>query len=271
MKGRTPLSSAAGMSRWGRRLARHRRPAAAALAALSVAFTVAALRSGEPDGVRVLVAARDLPAGTTLRPGDLRPAVLPATAVPDGAIRARATGRILAGPMRRGEVVTDVRTVGSRLLAGYGPDVVATPIRPADPGTVRLVRPGDRVDVLSSDVPADLAGSGVGLDDLRPHSPVTRPQAEPGPSGPSPGPFGSPAPPSHEPSHEATRARTVVTAVPVIAVLREDSVTGEPGGLIMLATTREQSAALTAAAGTRLAVTLVTAGPRTGGVPSPAP
>ncbi|TNY37300.1 SAF domain-containing protein [Thermomonospora catenispora] len=264
MKDRTAPSPASGVSRWSRRLLRHRRPVAAALAALSVLLTVAAVRPADPDGVRVLVAARDLPAGATLQPGDLRPAVLPAAAVPDGAIRRRAKGRTLAGPMRRGEVLTDVRTVGRRLLAGYGPDVVATPIRPADPGTVRLVRPGDRVDVLSSDIPADLAGSGVGLDDLRPHAPAAHPHPEPAPSAPSPAPSGPPVPLPRNTGD----ARVVVSAVPVVAVLREDSTTGEPGGLIMLATTREQAAALTAASGSRLAVALVNA-PRTAATHSP--
>ncbi|MBA9003481.1 SAF domain-containing protein [Thermomonospora cellulosilytica] len=266
MKGRTASSPKGGMNLWGRRLLRHRRPVAALLAALSVAFAVAAVRLPGPAGVRVLVAARDLPAGTALRPGDLRPAVLPATAVPDGTIRARVTGRILAGPMRRGEIITDARTVGSRLLAGYGPDVVATPIRPADPGTVRLLRPGDRVDVLSSDAPADPADPGVSLDDLHPNAPTSHTRAEPEPPDPSAGTSRPPVPPSNG----AARARVVATAVPVIAVLREDPGTGEPGGLIMLATTREQSAALTAASGTRLAVALVTT-PRTTGAHPPPP
>ncbi|SEG92121.1 hypothetical protein SAMN04489712_13231 [Thermomonospora echinospora] len=49
----------------------------------------------------------------------------------------------------------------------------------------------------------------------------------------------------------------VAAAVPVIAVLRDDSETGGQGGLVVLATSREQAAALAGAAGTRLSVTIV--------------
>jgi hypothetical protein len=52
-------------------------------------------------------------------------------------------------------------------------------------------------------------------------------------------------------------ARVVAAAVPVIAVLRDDAETGEQGGLIVLATSREQAAALAGAAGARLSVTIV--------------
>ncbi|WP_352231343.1 SAF domain-containing protein [Actinomadura sp. NBRC 104412] len=123
-------------------------------AAAGTGFALLALRPDPtPIGAEVLVAARDLPAGTTLRPPDLRKARLPEAAIPSGAIRTPATGRILAGPMRQGEPLTDVRLVSSALLRAYGPSTVATPVRIADSGTVRLLRQGDHVDVLSADTP----------------------------------------------------------------------------------------------------------------------
>ncbi|MBE1533933.1 SAF domain-containing protein [Actinomadura algeriensis] len=132
------------------RLARSRRPLAALFAAAAAWLALLALRPGPPPAVRVLAAARDLPAGATLAPSDVRPVSLPPESVPSGALRADAAGRVLAGPMRRGEPLTDVRVIGDRLLRGYGPDKVATPIRIADADTARLLRPGDRIDVLAA-------------------------------------------------------------------------------------------------------------------------
>ena len=59
-------------------------------------------------------------------------------------------GRTLAAPLREGEPVTDVRVVAEGLLAGY-PSLVAAPVRIADAGAVRLLRVGDRVDVVATD------------------------------------------------------------------------------------------------------------------------
>jgi Flp pilus assembly protein CpaB len=201
------------------RLARHRRPLAAVLAAAATGFGLLALRPPPPPSVQILAAARDLPGGTTLRTRDLRVVALPVRAVPDGAVRSGApwrglTGRVLAGPMRRGEPLTDAGLLGAGLLDGYGPDVVAAPVRVADPGAARLLHAGDRIDVLA------VAGGGP-LEDIAPA-------------------YGR-------------RARTVVSSVPVIAVPREPP--GDHGALVVLATSREQAMAL-AGAGAHLSVTV---------------
>jgi Flp pilus assembly protein CpaB len=129
---------------------RFRRPIAAAFAAAAVGLAVPALRPVAQPSVPVLVAARDLPGGTTLHGRDLRSVALPASAVPDGAVRSGATGRRLTGPVRRGEALTDVRLASGDLLGGQGPGMVATPVRIADAGAVGLLRSGDRVDVLAA-------------------------------------------------------------------------------------------------------------------------
>lgn len=106
----------------------------------------------------VVVAARDLPAGARLHGDDVAVARLPADRVPDGAVRRLpgARGHTLAGPVRRGEPLTDRRFLGPALLAGYGREherererFVAAPVRIADAASARLLRPGDRVDVLA--------------------------------------------------------------------------------------------------------------------------
>ena len=77
--------------------------------------------------------------------------------VPDGRpARAAAVGRTLAAPLRRGEPVTDVRLVGPSLLRGY-PGLVAVPVRIPDPGTVALLRVGDRVDLLVTETDGSAA------------------------------------------------------------------------------------------------------------------
>ncbi len=115
--------------------------AAGALAAVDPGHSTAA-------GLAALAVVRDLPAGATLGPGDV--AVVLLGARPDGAVRtaAEATGRLLAGAVRRGEVLTDLR-----LVTPSGPEPgagrVAVPIRLVDSGTVDLLSPGIHVALLS--------------------------------------------------------------------------------------------------------------------------
>lgn len=105
-----------------------------------------------PETSPVVVAATDLRPGTVLTGGDLRLTGLPVDAVPGGAARSAAdlVGRVLAGGVRRGEPVTDVRLVGPGLTALLAPDQVAAPLRLSDLAVAGLVGPGDRVDVLAT-------------------------------------------------------------------------------------------------------------------------
>lgn len=137
------------------------------------------LATGPPPAVAapsasVVVAARDLAGGVTLSRSDVRLARLPRAVLPRGVLRdaAGAIGRAPAGPVRAGEPLTDLRLLGPPLLrAAGGPAAVAAPVRIADPGVVRLLRPGDRVDVIAAG-----EGARVVASDL----PVI---AVPGPSG----------------------------------------------------------------------------------------
>jgi len=138
----------------GRAMLWHRRLLAAGLTAAAVAVGLGVLAPDPPRTVNVLAAARNLTGGAALRPDDLDAVALPRSAVPDGALtdRSAVEGRVLAGPVRRGEPLTDVRLVGRELLAAYpGEDLVAAPVRIADPGAAGLLRPGDVVDILAAD------------------------------------------------------------------------------------------------------------------------
>ena len=135
---------------WARTVAA-RRIAAAALVVLAA---VAALRS-DPQGDRteIVVAARDLAPGIELSAADLRLETRTAATVPDGSQSDvdALVGSTLAGPARRGEVLTDVRLLGPRLAeSAAGPDARIVPLHLADTALLDLIRPGDVVDVLAA-------------------------------------------------------------------------------------------------------------------------
>lgn len=139
-----------------RRVLRRRRPLAALLAAGAVAAALHALAPPAPPGVTVRVAGHDLPAGHVLGPGDLAEVRLPAGAAPTGVVGAP-EGRTLAGPLRAGEPVTDVRLVGVGLADAQPPGTVALPVRLSDAGQAALLTVGDRIDLLRTDPRAGTA------------------------------------------------------------------------------------------------------------------
>jgi Flp pilus assembly protein CpaB len=135
---------------WSRTLAA-RRVAAGALVVLAA---VIALRS-DPQGDRVdiVVATRDLASGVELTAEDVSLESRSAATVPDGSQSdvGAVVGATLAGPARRGEVLTDVRVLGPRLAESVaGPNARIVPLPLADGALLNLVRPGDVVDVLAA-------------------------------------------------------------------------------------------------------------------------
>ena len=135
-----------------------RRVAAGGLVVLA---GIATLRSN-PDGdsADVVVAVRDLRPGAALTADDVRLEKRLATTIPDGsqADLGMVVGSTLASPTRRGEVLTDVRLLGSRLAESTaGPGARIVPLHLADSALIDLVRVGDVVDVLAAptgDAPA---------------------------------------------------------------------------------------------------------------------
>ena len=113
----------------------------------------------------VLTAAHDIPAGVVVRADDLGRAAYDPDSVPSGVLssEAAAVGRTTAAPVRSGEPLTDVRLVTRSLLDGY-PGLVAMPVRIGDAGAVRLLRVGDRVDLLAADPQGEESARVVGYD-----------------------------------------------------------------------------------------------------------
>ena len=132
------------------RTARARRLAAGLLVVLA---GVAALRPDARDVQReVAIAARDLSPGTPLTADDVRMENRSAATLPDGAHSDLAIiGSTLAGPARRGEVLTDARVLGPRLAGlSAGRDARVVPLRLADAAVLDLIRTGDVVDILGA-------------------------------------------------------------------------------------------------------------------------
>jgi pilus assembly protein CpaB len=133
-----------------------RQVAAAVLTALALVLAVqppsapAALIEGET--VPVVVAAHDLPAGTTLTAGDLITARYPAHTVPAGTVHDAEPllHQVLAGGVRTREPITNARLVGPGVTALLPAGQVAAPVRLADLAVAALVHTGDRVDVLAT-------------------------------------------------------------------------------------------------------------------------
>ena len=132
-----------------------RRPLAAVLAGLAVVTALHEVRPAPASLRPVPTVARDLPAGATLTARDVvtvdyAPGTAPAGLANDP------VGRVLAGPMRAGEAVTDVRLVGAPLAAAYPADVVV-PVRLPDAGMAALLHVGDRIDLVAADPQGDQA------------------------------------------------------------------------------------------------------------------
>ncbi len=158
----------------------HRRLLAAGLAAAGVAVALHVLQPQEAPTTAILAAAHDLRGGTTLAASDVRTVALPHDLIPAGALTERdgVGDRVLAGPVRAGEPLTNVRFLGPGLLPPRAPcregqtaplrrcptdsagslgELVAVPVRLADAGAHALVRVGDRIDLLAAETDAATA------------------------------------------------------------------------------------------------------------------
>lgn len=155
-RGSTPRARGRGgvrpRGRPGGWLIRNRRLAVALLLCIAAGITVQQLTPAPDETIGAAAAARDLPAGKTLDAADLvvlniPPGLLPGGSFGDGAVL---LGKQLAVPLRQGQLISDSQLLGPGLLAGSPPGSAAVPLRMADPSSVRLVSPGQLINVVIS-------------------------------------------------------------------------------------------------------------------------
>jgi pilus assembly protein CpaB len=129
-------------ARWRRRVLR--RVLSAGLAAAAVVLVVLELHPPPEPAAPVLVAAREVPAGTVLSDADLRVDHVPRGTLQPGALAstADAVGRRVGAGLVSGEGVTASRLVPRGALDGLPSGRVALHVVSADPAAVDLLAPG---------------------------------------------------------------------------------------------------------------------------------
>jgi Flp pilus assembly protein CpaB len=136
----------------------HRRLLAGLSAAAAVYCGLTALSPPPAPTVAVLAAARDLPGGSAPAAADLRTLQLPSPVVPAGVLRPGAdlAKRILAGPVRSGEPLTDARFLTPTAVPN---GLLAYPLRLDDADLAALLHVGDRIDLYAATSTADAAAT----------------------------------------------------------------------------------------------------------------
>jgi Flp pilus assembly protein CpaB len=131
-------------------LNRNRRLSVALLLCVAAGITVHQLTPPPASTVTALAAARDLPAGAAMLVSDLEEVQIPPGMMTSGSFQKSGdvTGKQLAAPLRKGQLVTDAQLLGPGLLAGTPPGSAAVPLRMADPSSIQLVSPGQLVNVV---------------------------------------------------------------------------------------------------------------------------
>jgi len=114
-----------------------------------VYFGLVALSPPPPPTIAVLAAARDLTGGAVPADSDLRTLDLPTDAVPDGALRPGTdlTTRVLSGPVRSGEPLTDARFLAPVSVPAGS---LAYPFRIDDADISALLRVGDHINLYAA-------------------------------------------------------------------------------------------------------------------------
>lgn len=138
----------------------HARPFLVVGALVLVGFAVVRAVAPPPaPTTAVIVASRDVPAGTELSAADLGVARFPPHLVPEAALRADddALGRRTAVALSRGTVLSQTLLAGERFAVTPPAGAVIVPVRLSAASTAGLLRPGDRIDLVA---PPDVVGPG---------------------------------------------------------------------------------------------------------------
>ncbi|MEO7059511.1 MAG: SAF domain-containing protein [Lapillicoccus sp.] len=144
------LASSTRRAAWQR--TRLRRALSAVLAGAAVWLLGSPLVPHPPEtGVPLLVAARSVAIGATVQSSDVQVILRPPASRPDGALSfvAEAVGRVTAGPVAVGEILTPGRFRGPGQLESLPRGLVAMSVPLIDPGLLPALRPADAVQVIA--------------------------------------------------------------------------------------------------------------------------
>lgn len=146
-----------GLYRWVRRF---RVPVALLLGLSAAAVAVLAAESSQVETTEAVRVTEAVAAGEVLTTELLEQASVDSAAVPAeyGADPEEFVGRTAAAALPEGAVVHAAQLVGPGLLEGHPVGTVAVPVRPADASMIRLLSPGQHVDVTASSDAAESAG-----------------------------------------------------------------------------------------------------------------
>ncbi|QKV78048.1 SAF domain-containing protein [Amycolatopsis sp. Hca4] len=131
---------------------------------------------GLARGAPTVLAAHDLPPGTTLSAADVRLADIPDEARPAGVLTSldAVEGRLLAGAVRSGEPLTDVRLATAP--TAVDPGTATVPVRLADEAVAELLQPGQQVDIIAAPdqaAPASVLAAGATVVTIGHRQPAT--------------------------------------------------------------------------------------------------
>ena len=105
----------------------------------------------------MLVATRDLGAGTVVQASDVTMAARASATLTADAATSTSTvvGHSLVSEVRAGEVLRGRDALDAALLQSLGPGIVAAPVRVADGGATALLRAGDIIDLIAAGTTGD--------------------------------------------------------------------------------------------------------------------
>jgi pilus assembly protein CpaB len=131
-------------------IARNRRLTVALLLCLATGIAVQEITPESQLRVNVLVAARDLPTGTSLAESDFAMVGVPPDLAVSGSMKdvGALIGRQLASPLGKGQIPAESNLLGPGLLTGAPLGSAAVPLRMADPSSIQLLSPGQLVTVV---------------------------------------------------------------------------------------------------------------------------
>ena len=100
----------------------------------------------------IVIATAEIPAGQIINEDDVELVYLPAQSCPKSALGSLdlVTGQLSAGPIGSGEIITEYRIIGERLVSHFRKHAVLVPVHIDNPDIATVIVAGDTVSVLAA-------------------------------------------------------------------------------------------------------------------------